>query len=51
MQRKMLMPPSGSHRTLPSEVGAQRSPTLLPEVSQSAVSDVTVQPRGPLQSA
>ena len=49
--RKMLRPPSGSQRTLPSDVGAQWSPTELPVVSQSAVSLVTEHPLGPLQSA
>ncbi|MDP2269366.1 MAG: hypothetical protein Q8K32_01470 [Archangium sp.] len=36
---------------MPSLVGAQWSPSVLPEVSQSAPVLVVVQPREPLQSA
>lgn len=50
-QRRIFTPPSGSQRTLPSDEGAQRSPTEFPLVSQSTVSAVAEQPPDPLQSA
>ena len=43
-------PPSGSQRTRPSEVGAQKSPPVLPVVSQNVVSPLCEQPCGPWQS-
>lgn len=49
-QRRMFAPPSGSQRTLPSEVGGHRSPAVLPLVSQVTSPPSVVQPRLPLQS-
>jgi len=50
MQRRIAVPPSGSQRTRPSELGAQMSPAVLPLVSQTVVSPFCVQPAGPWQS-